>query len=220
MPLSYYKRILFISLLSYILLIVFYKVFLINDKPSFQSKSNISLKLPLKRAKVEGTVKSYPQKSGKRFRFNLAVNKINGEKTKNGIIVYLNNSSDINFRDRILLTGDIRAVFSDSVPGNINWKEYLRIRGINGRMLNPKIKVLEKAGFIFRLSRNIHGHILKVFNEEFESDYSIVVSGLVINEKFNRYFSALLRRQVILLMLLIVFNLSSYSECNPYNCST
>ncbi len=195
MPLSYYKRILFISLLSYILLIALYKVFLINEKPSFQSKSNISLKLPLKRAKVEGIIKSYPQKSRKRFRFNLAVNKINGEKTKNGIVVYLNNLSDINFRDRVLLTGDIRAVFSDSVPGNLNWKEYLRIRGINGRMLNPKVEVLEKAGFIFRLSRNIHKHILKVFDEKF--DYSVIVSDIALNEKFNRYFSNVLRGMAI-----------------------
>ncbi|MCK4935586.1 MAG: ComEC/Rec2 family competence protein [Elusimicrobiales bacterium] len=185
MPLSYYKRILFIALLAYSLLIVFHKAVSHNKKPSFQSKSNISLKLPLRRAEVEGIVKSYPRASGKRFRFNLAVTEINGEKIKTGIIIYLNNSNGFGFGDKVLLKGTLGNIYSDKVPGNLDWKEYLEIRGINGRMLNPKAEVLEKAGFLFRLSRNIHRHILKVFNEEFDSDHSAILSGIVIGEKTN-----------------------------------
>ena len=185
MPLSYYKRILFIALLSYISLIILHKAVSIGDKPLFPNKSNISLNLPLKRAEVEGIVSSYPRASGKRFRFDVAVNKINGEQTKNGIIVYLHKADAANFRDKVLLKGTVGNIFSDKIPGNLDWKEYLEIKGINAKMLNPKVEILEKAGFIFRLSRNIHARILKVFDKEFDRDYSAILSGIVIGEKEN-----------------------------------
>ncbi len=185
MPLSYYKRILFIVLLSYISLIILHKAVSIGDKPLFPNKSNISLNLPLKRAEVEGIVSSYPRASGKRFRFDVAVNKINGEKTKDGIIVYLHKADAANFRDKVLLKGTVGNIFSDKIPGNLDWKEYLEIKGINAKMLNPKVEILKEAGFIFRLSRNIHARILKVFDKEFDRDYSAILSGIVIGEKEN-----------------------------------
>ena len=55
----------------------------------------------------------------------------------------------------VLLKGDIGNIFSDKMPGNLDWKEYLKIRGINARMLNPKVEILQEAGFVFRLSRKI-----------------------------------------------------------------
>jgi competence protein ComEC len=185
MPLSYYKRILFIALVSYILLIISYKAVSVDKNPFFQSKSNISLNLPLKSAEVEGIVNSYPRASGKRFRFNILVSKINGEKVKTGIIVYFHKSNSLNFRDNVLLKGRLGKIYSDSMPGNLNWKEYLKTRGINARMLKPKVEILQEAGFVFRLSRNIHKHILKVFNEEFDRDHSAILSGIVIGEKTN-----------------------------------
>ncbi|MCG2726652.1 MAG: ComEC family competence protein [Elusimicrobia bacterium] len=185
MPLSYYKRSLFIALLSYILLIILYKAVPNNAKPFFGSKSNTTLSLPLKGAEVEGIVNSYPQKSRQRFRFNVAVNKINEEKTKNGIIVYVNKLDGIKFRDRVVLKGDIRSIFSDKTPGNLDWKEYLKIKGINARMLNPELKSHENAGFIFRLSNNIHEYILNVFDKKFNPDHSVILSGIVIGEKTN-----------------------------------
>ncbi|MEA3307485.1 MAG: hypothetical protein U9Q34_06840, partial [Elusimicrobiota bacterium] len=64
MPLSYYKRILFIALLFYIFLIILYKAAVPGGNP-FSSGSNIDLKLPLKRAEIEGIITSYPRSFGK-----------------------------------------------------------------------------------------------------------------------------------------------------------
>jgi len=174
---SYYRRPLFLALLLYAGGIVLFRDLFIRppDKLPFP--------LPRSGVLVEGRVAEYPASAPGGARFTLETDRIYGQPFKTGLMVYARSLGGASYGDRLSFLADLEAPPGASVPGSLDWAEYLLSRGVTAQARVREVEVLGRANALIRLARRFRYSALGAFEAGLPAEAASVLGGVVLGEK-------------------------------------
>jgi len=177
MLLSYYRRPLFLLLLLYAGgIFLFRGIFIKPPEP-------LPFPLPRSGVLVEGRVAEYPAASPGGTRFILETSSIYGQPFKTGLMVYARSMGTASYGDRLSFLADLEAPPGASVPGSLDWAEYLLARGITAQARVREVEVVGGANALIRLARSFRYSALGAFEAALPAEAASVLGGVVLGEK-------------------------------------
>lgn len=175
MQLSYYRRPLFLLLLAYAGGIFLFRGRLLRPEP-------LPFDLPRAGAVAEGRVAEYPASGPGGSRFALDITALYGRPASGGLMVYAPPGS-CSYGDTVELFADLEAPPGASVPGALDWADFLARRGIAAQARAYEISVLRPAPAPLRLARRFRERALAAFGAALPKEEAAVLGGVVIGEK-------------------------------------
>ena len=174
---SYYRRPLFLLLLLYAGAIALFPGFFIRPP------ENLPFALPRSGVLVEGRVAEYPAAAPGGARFTLETDKIYGQPFRTGLMVYARSPGGASYGDRVSFLADFEAPPGASVPGSLDWAEYLLARGVTAQARARELEVSGRASLLIRLARRFRYSALGAFESGLPGEAASVLGGVVLGEK-------------------------------------
>lgn len=174
---SYYRRPLFLLLLLYAGGIVLFRDLFIKppEKPPFP--------LPRPGVLVEGRVAEYPASAPGGSRFALETETIYGRPFRTGLMVYAASMAGASYGDKVSFLADLEAPPGATVPGSLDWAEYLSGRGITAQARVRELEIAGRANILVRLARKFRYSALDAFGTGLPPEAAAVLGGVVLGEK-------------------------------------
>ncbi|MBI4351850.1 MAG: ComEC/Rec2 family competence protein [Elusimicrobia bacterium] len=174
---SYYRRPLFLLLLAYAGSIVLFRDFFVRppEKPPFP--------LPRPGVLVEGRLSEYPAAAPGGLRFALETTAVYGRPFSTGLMVYARSVAGASYGDKVSFLADLEAPPGASVPGSLDWAEYLSGRGITAQARARELEVTGRANVLLRLARKFRYSALGAFEAGLKPEAASVLGGVVLGEK-------------------------------------
>ena len=174
---SYYRRPLFLLLLVYAAGIYLCRGFFLKPDDA------LPFALPRAGALIEGRVSEYPVQGRGGMRFALETEKVYGRPLKTGLMVYARSMSGASCGDSISFLADLEEPPGASVPGSLDWADYLAQHGIAAEARAVDIGLTGRANAFLRLARSFHYYALRTFDSSLPPESAAVLGGVVLGEK-------------------------------------
>jgi len=177
MLLSYYRRPLFLLLVLYAGGIILFRDLFVRPPEA------LPFVLPRAGVLVEGRVAEYPAAAPGGARFTLETDRIYGRPFKTGLMVYARSMGGASYGDRISFLADLEAPPGASVPGSLDWAEYLFSRGVTAQARVRETEITDRANIFMRLARRFRYSALGAFEAGLPAEAAAVLGGVVLGEK-------------------------------------
>lgn len=175
---SYYRRPLFLLLLAYAGGIFAFRHALL--KPP----ADLPFPLPRAGAAIEGRVTEYPASVPGGLRFAVETTSVYGAPLKAGLMVYARGEAGgASYGDTVSLFADLEAPPGASVPGSLDWADYLARRGIGAQARAHEVEVIKPAGWLLLKARGFRSAALSSFRAGLAPEAAAVFGGVVLGEK-------------------------------------
>jgi len=174
---SYYRRPLFLLLLAYA-----GSIYLFHDH-FLKPDDALPFSLPRAGVLVEGRVSEYPVPGRGGMRFALATESIYGRPLKTGLMVYARSMGGASCRDKVSFLADLDEPPPASMPGGLDWADFLARRGIAAQARAVDIEVTGRANAFIRLARSFHYLALETFDRSLPAESAAVMGGVVLGDK-------------------------------------
>ncbi|HCC48899.1 MAG TPA: hypothetical protein DEQ38_12395 [Elusimicrobia bacterium] len=175
MLLSYYRRPLFLLLLAYAGGIFIFRDRLLTPEP-------LPFALPRAGAIVEGRVAEYPVSVPGGVRFALETSAVYGQPARTGLMVYAKPGA-FSYGDTVSMLADLEIPPGASVPGSLDWADFLARRGIAAQARAHDLDLVRQAGPALRLARRFRTSALGSFQAALPKEEAAVLGGVVLGEK-------------------------------------
>ncbi|OGR96344.1 MAG: hypothetical protein A2016_11050 [Elusimicrobia bacterium GWF2_62_30] len=139
--------------------------------------------LPRSGALVEGRVAEYPAVVPGGTRFVLEADTFYGKPFKARLMVYARAAKGATYGDRVSFIADLEIPPGASVPGSLDWADYLARRGIAAQARAFDLDITGKPGRFILLARRFRGAALSAFGRALPPAEASVLGGVVIGEK-------------------------------------
>ncbi len=174
---SYYRRPLFLLLLLYAGGILLFKDFFIRPPEA------LPFPLPRSGVLIEGRVAEYPAAAPGGRRFALETSRVYGRPLKTGLMVYARPPAAASYGDRVSFLADLEAPPGASVPGSLDWAEYLLDRGVVAQARARELEISAPANVFIRLARRFRYSAMSAFEAGLPPEAASVLGGVVLGEK-------------------------------------
>jgi competence protein ComEC len=175
MLLSYYRRPLFLLLLVYSGGIFVFRNRLLTPEP-------LPFALPRAGAVAAGRIAEYPVLVPGGVRFALEASSFYGRPAAAGLMVYAKPGA-YSYGDTVELFGDLELPPGASVPGSLDWADFLARRGIAAQLRAREVEVKRRAGPLLLLARRARESALASFRAALPQEGAAVLGGVVLGEK-------------------------------------
>jgi len=172
---SYYRRPLFLLLLVYAGGLFVFRERLLRPEA-------LPFALPRAGAVAEGRVAEYPVLVPGGVRFELEASSFYGRPARAGLMVYAK-PGDFSYGDTVELFGDLELPPGASVPGSLDWADFLARRGIGAQLRAREVEVKRRAGPALLLARRARESALASFRAALPPEGAAVLGGVVLGEK-------------------------------------
>ena len=153
----------------------------------------ISFQTP-KRSRLTGVVVSIPKKSSEKINFVLACERLTTDKReievtgKTQVFLYTSEPTEINYGDRLNISGRLSSPFAATNPGVFDYRKYLSYRNIHSLFSIYKSEDIEKLGKarigIFRsVILKIRKRIESVIKNTLPQLESSILAGVMLGER-------------------------------------
>lgn len=159
---DWYNRPLFLFLVFYIILIIFFTPFLLNEEKPQKD--------------ICGYVVSYPYKYGKLYNFYL--------KSQKSYYLIKSDNSDFFLYDYICFKAEsIKKIENKNDPIFPSWERYLNRRNVFYEIKLGESVYVKKTNFILEFSGKTRKKIKDILKDKFSGDEIAVISGIFLGEK-------------------------------------
>ena len=150
----------------------------------FFLKPDDALPFPLPRAGVlvEGRVSEYPVPVRDGMRFSLKTESIYGRPLKTGLMVSARSMGGASCRDKVSFLADLNEPPGASMPGGLDWADFLARRGIAAQARAVDMEVTGRANAFIRLARYFHYSALDTFDRSLPAEAASVMGGIVLGD--------------------------------------
>ncbi|MDD5208760.1 MAG: ComEC/Rec2 family competence protein [Elusimicrobiales bacterium] len=174
---SYYRRPLFLLLLLYAGGILLFRDFFIKPPEA------LPFALPRSGVLIEGRVAEYPAAAPGGARFALETSRVYGRPLRTGLMVYARSPAAASYGDRVSFLADLDAPPGASVPGSLDWAEYLLDRGVVAQARARELEISAPANAFIRLARRFRYSAMSAFEAGLPPEAASVLGGVVLGEK-------------------------------------
>jgi competence protein ComEC len=174
---SYYRRPLFLALVIFALFIGFFRR---NPKPPC---GDISLLSPRKKAVIEAVVAEYPRERNGRTSVVVSVRRFGAMRAHGRILAEIAPDADARWGATVRITGELSTPFASSVPGNLDWQQYLAGRGVFAQVKAETVVELTRPPLPLRIAGAVKNHIAATYRKAFAPEEAAILSGLTLGDK-------------------------------------
>ncbi|PIU17839.1 MAG: hypothetical protein COT18_11900, partial [Elusimicrobia bacterium CG08_land_8_20_14_0_20_59_10] len=174
---SYYRRPLFLLLLAYAV-----GIFLFRGH-FFKPEAVFPFPLPRSGALIEGRVLEYPAAVPGGARFALETQTLYGRPFRAKLMVYTRSAPAASYGDKVVFLADLETPPGASVPGGLDWADYLARRGMAAQARAADLEVTGGPNAFIRQARRFRSAALAAFERALPPEEASVLGGVVLGEK-------------------------------------
>ncbi len=171
---DFYKRPLLWLVVSAILLLSFFY----HPAPS---KRDVFHSLPQKTVTLVGRVESFPVVRNNSHNVVVKVFLVDNIPAKG--YVYARLSSEVEWKDTLIIHGKLQEPYGIDLPGNFNWRTYLSLKNIFVEIKSNDVSVYHRAPLLWRWIRALREDILQTFARSFPPELAAIAGGVLLGER-------------------------------------
>ena len=146
------------------------------------SKRDVFRFLPHKTVTLIGRVESFPVT--KNNSHNAVVKVISVDNKPSSGYVYARVSSFLpQWKDTLVIHGNLQQPYGIDLPGNFNWRKYLALKNIFVEIKSSDVSVYRPAPLLWRWVRALRTDILQTFADAFPPELAAIAGGVLLGER-------------------------------------
>ena len=146
------------------------------------SKRDVFHALPLPEVELTGRVENFAVTKKDRQNVRLKVFSVNGTPAKGWVYARVSGFNP-QWKDTLRLRGRLQLPYRVHLPGNFDWRDYLKLKHIFTEIKTADVSVVKQAAWPWRLIRRVRQDILQVLQDSFPPPLAQVASGIMLGEK-------------------------------------